>query len=132
MPANNPGCGKSLGMGCGGLVLFIVVLALLPKSHNGPAAQSTPAPNRYLGTGDTGTAQRAWPCMPTKDLLDEASKWMARGDTQELSRTILYGGGAILDKGDHFKVLDSGIIRARIRIAKNDISCWVPAEATNQ
>ena len=102
-----------------------------PDDAGGARGSETPplSGSEPPAIGATVVVKSTWICMPTKDGLDEIIKWSVAKDSQEMFRTMLAGGGSIVEAGDSIKLLDRGIIRSRVRVLKTGRECWVPAEA---
>jgi hypothetical protein len=67
-------------------------------------------------------------CMDTPEGFNEAIRWSNRGDFKEVLRTIRTHGGQLLAAGARMKILDTGILKTRVRITETDRECYVAAE----
>jgi hypothetical protein len=79
--------------------------------------------------GDIITPRPGYPpiCLDTKDGLDEAMQWWSK-DREEVARAIIKHGGQILKPDQRIKILDFGLIRAKVRVLSTDRECWVVRE----
>lgn len=113
----------SAGIGC--LILIVVgglAFALWPRQK---PWEAKPRPER----GAVIAIKPGYPplCMDTKEGLDEATKWYGV-DRGEVLRAMLKHGGEILAPGARIKLLDPGILRARVRVLESERECWVVQE----
>jgi hypothetical protein len=100
------------------------------------AALATPTARPTAHIGESIVARGTWICGSSPEALDEMTKWAVRGDKQEMVRVLLRTGSAIWEEGAWAKVLDFGgfmmVGRAKIRIVKREVECWVPFEAATR
>ena len=68
----------------------------------------------------------------TEEGFDNVSKWLARKDTNEASRALLKDGGSFVSAGQDLKILDTGLMKSKVRIISTDRECWIVREATDR
>lgn len=68
-------------------------------------------------------------CMDTREGLDEAAKWLGRGDREEAALRMLRHGGGFTKAGDRVKVLDRALVGAtKVRLLETGRECWMLSE----
>lgn len=118
-------------MGMRGIGLTTVLVALMSSGCGGSSgAASTGKPNEVdiIGTGRTVAIKQALFCGADTDALDEIAKWSARGDAEEVTRTLLRTGSDFVPSGEQVKVLDLGVLSTRVRVLSKGRECFVSTE----
>lgn len=67
-------------------------------------------------------------CMDTAAGMDEAFKWINRRDMGELARTMIQHGGQLVEASDKIKILQTGIVKTKVRVIRTRRECYVASE----
>lgn len=85
-----------------------------------PAAQAGPARRGAILTTRAGYLPI---CLATREALREAIRWWDT-DREEVARAMLRHGGQVLATGTRVKLLEPGLLAARVRVLDTDRECY--------
>jgi hypothetical protein len=107
--------------GGGGAAVLVGSLLGISPDHSSSVTQA--------GLGDKVIVRSGpWVCGSTVSAFDELTRWAVLRDEEEVARTLVRTGSAMISPGSTVKILDLGFVRTKVRVPSG-LECWVAAEA---